>query len=1004
MMECRSGAFDTVNFQRSIGRGYLPLASSLEYEGIFNELYFDVGREHEKVLAPKYSYCRTEDPFSHNTEHYLAIGLTSKYDGDGIVVHGRRPFNLVVAVDISGSMASPLSGDDARSKIAITINTIFSILALLKPDDKFGVVLFNDDVSVLQNLDFLEKIDVSNLKKKLLDIKPSNGTALTSALRESTRLFEHERKNASEYRSRENTILFMTDFTPGKDASTNTFIKLVRANAQERLYTSVIGIGAEFSSDILKKMGKIRCCNYFSVHSAQDFKKIIDVNLVYVLSPLAFDVSLKINSDQFIVERVYGSPGNDLPSDRGILIECIGPSAVDESNKIKGGVVVAKLQAVSDLSATTKLSCRLQFEDRDGVVHEDEQDVEVPASSPSILFQGKAIRKAVLLVRYVNISKHWMLDENRRFQANEQEDVSYNVNNNSPQYQPTITTATGITPPPLDQADTRKQKKRVPFAVDPHYHQLISAFLSHYKSEIAEIGDEKLEPYIETMQKLVDFKDTCCETSKDAISSGHPLCINALLKSGTDVPFTPDLVDRVLPKAIDLGLYSLLEAKWGDFSKASRGALRKAIESACKSGRPKSLRRLLTIWTEDTAQTLQQQIGESLLGAIKKGDVEVVRIMIEKFPNLDVNLAYKNDTPLQVAYNFGKSQCAKFLLDHGARPNGIPIEDILQDLSLEGGKDARNQLDLIFVCDCTGSMGSYLESAKKSIKEIVSGIVQMGESHVRFGLVQYRDHPPQENTFVTEVHDFTSSLQRMKAYVDTMRAAGGGDGPECLVDGMEACLNFDYRPNAIKVVCIISDAPPHGLGDPGDGFPEGCPCGHDPLEVARVLAERGIVLYSLGVEPAINNITNLRAFLKAIAQITEGQFVPLTDSSGLKDVIVGGAMEEISLSQATDKVREEFEKLKSQNLDDDLALLMVAETLKKQDVKVKQLVLTSQSGTDENAVNTFIGANNLEEARKQLPAKKEKTTSSGKAEFKVEEKVISLGQVERIWNRLNTVK
>lgn len=29
-----------------------------------------------------------------------------------------------------------------------------------------------------------------------------------------------------------------------------------------------------------------------------------------------------------------------------------------------------------------------------------------------------------------------------------------------------------------------------------------------------------------------------------------------------------------------------------------------------------------------------------------------------------------------------------------------------------------NQLDLVFVCDCTGSMGSYLEAAQNNINDV----------------------------------------------------------------------------------------------------------------------------------------------------------------------------------------------------------------------------------------------------------------------------------------------
>jgi hypothetical protein len=52
-------------------------------------------------------------------------------------------------------------------------------------------------------------------------------------------------------------------------------------------------------------------------------------------------------------------------------------------------------------------------------------------------------------------------------------------------------------------------------------------------------------------------------------------------------------------------------------------------------------------------------------------------------------------------------------------------------------------LDLVFVMDCTGSMGSYISSATQNIRSIVEEIVVSEKSDVRLALVEYRDHPPQ---------------------------------------------------------------------------------------------------------------------------------------------------------------------------------------------------------------------------------------------------------------------
>ncbi len=45
--------------------------------------------------------------------------------------------------------------------------------------------------------------------------------------------------------------------------------------------------------------------------------------------------------------------------------------------------------------------------------------------------------------------------------------------------------------------------------------------------------------------------------------------------------------------------------------------------------------------------------------------------------------------------------------------------------------------------DCTGSMGSYIESATQNIRSIVEEIVTSEKSDIHLALVEYRDHPPQ---------------------------------------------------------------------------------------------------------------------------------------------------------------------------------------------------------------------------------------------------------------------
>ena len=108
-------------------------------------------------------------------------------------------------------------------------------------------------------------------------------------------------------------------------------------------------------------------------------------------------------------------------------------------------------------------------------------------------------------------------------------------------------------------------------------------------------------------------------------------------------------------------------------------------------------------------------------------------------------------------------------------------------------------------------------------------------------IVAYRDHPGQDNSYVTKTLPFTSETSELHSFLDNLRAGGGGDGPEAVIAGMAVALgDLQWRRNAAKMIVIITDAPPHGIGERGDGFPQGEPGGWDGLVLARNMAARGI--------------------------------------------------------------------------------------------------------------------------------------------------------------------
>lgn len=264
------------------------------------------------------------------------------------------------------------------------------------------------------------------------------------------------------------------------------------------------------------------------------------------------------------------------------------------------------------------------------------------------------------------------------------------------------------------------------------------------------------------------------------------------------------------------------------------------------------------------------------------------------------------------------------------------IVDIIKRPPSQNGK-----LDLAFIMDSTGSMASYINSAKQNIREIVEEIVSSSGSDVRLALIEYRDHSPQDRTFVTRKHDFTSSVSTMKSWLNSARASGGGDSPEAVAEAMFQATKLSWRQEATKISVMISDAPPHGLVPSEDSsFSEGSPNGHDPMQLARDLAQKGVTLYVIGVEPPI---VPYKDFFMALAYITGGQYVPLSVPRLLVNAITGGAQEELSLRKFQAEVQQEIKQASTAGgsgrpINKQRIAQTVFRRLQKSGAKAKQLV------------------------------------------------------------------
>ncbi|CAE6479745.1 unnamed protein product [Rhizoctonia solani] len=228
----------------------------------------------------------------------------------------------------------------------------------------------------------------------------------------------------------------------------------------------------------------------------------------------------------------------------------------------------------------------------------------------------------------------------------------------------------------------------------------------------------------------------------------------------------------------------------------------------------------------------------------------------------------------------------------------------------------KKALDVLFLQDFTYSQNPYIDQSRREINEVCNSLLRLSEGELavedlRFGLIAFRDHPPQDDTFVTKIFDFTSDASIMASYLGSLTVEGGGDGPEAQCDALFDALHASWNEKATKVAVLVTDAPPHGVGESSDGFPNGCPCGHDPLRMADEMLRSGITLYVIACEPELSTGYQVREQLRRVryrhdsvpstlaismkalpGRQGDGHVYNLGNPSGLTDVIVGCLLQE----------------------------------------------------------------------------------------------------------------
>lgn len=493
------GAKDINNFRENIKEGYFPISTDITYNGLFYDYSFDTGNktESQDLFSPSYSRAISNDPISNQKEYYMTVGLNSNIKES---VFQRKKLNLVVVLDISGSMNSGFSSyyydnylnnettkeDESNTKMQIANESVNILIDQLKEDDRFGRVLFDNSSYLGKPISLVSETDMEAIKGHILEIQAQGGTNFEAGYKEATDLFDkYINKEANEY---ENRIIVITDAMPNYgNTSEEGLLSYVDKNSNNGIYTTFIGVGVDFNTKLIEKISNVKGANYYSVHNSNEFKERMGEQFEYMVTPLVFDLNLNLESEGYKIDAVYGSDTTNIDNGNIMKVNTLFPSKTTSNGEVKGGVILLKLHKIEN-SEDGKIELKVSYKDREGKEYSNSQVVEFTENNE--FYDNTGIRKAIVLARYANTLKNWILYErstNDRF---------------------LITPQNGIKDCFLTENEIvgilgEHERTSVKLTVNNEYREIFNKIKEYIEKQNIYLQDDKLNQEIEILKELI---------------------------------------------------------------------------------------------------------------------------------------------------------------------------------------------------------------------------------------------------------------------------------------------------------------------------------------------------------------------------------------------------------------------------------------------------------------------------------------------------------------------
>ncbi|MEJ5244473.1 MAG: OmpA family protein [Bacteroidota bacterium] len=234
------------------------------------------------------------------------------------------------------------------------------------------------------------------------------------------------------------------------------------------------------------------------------------------------------------------------------------------------------------------------------------------------------------------------------------------------------------------------------------------------------------------------------------------------------------------------------------------------------------------IFSQDKHNRIELLQETKVESARKEIEISIRNVDISKFPEMRVIIeAYnKLGEPIDTLTTDNLFVFEKGVPKKVTKVEKIPVVDNVL-------------VDFIFAIDITGSMQTYINQVKDNIADFTTNLTKRGIDY-RLGLILFDDD-------ISKVFKPTNKVADFIGWLAPVRAFGGGDEKENALEALDEVTRFRFRPDAVRCVVLITDAPYHQAGEKGMGSTK-----HTTQSIIEKLIKNDIRVFSI-VPPRLKN-------------------------------------------------------------------------------------------------------------------------------------------------------